>query len=84
MRFIGDTAYLKGTVKREMERHRAELAAHSLPEVKPIFNRIWMDRASHLRVAQEEFDQAEEYLEEKARFGMLLVEVSTFLNSETR
>ncbi len=42
--FIGDTAYLKGTVKTETDRDRAEMAAHSIPEVKHIFNAIRVDR----------------------------------------
>lgn len=38
--FIGDTAYLKGTVKTDTERERAELFARSVLEVKHVFNGI--------------------------------------------
>jgi hypothetical protein len=38
--FIGDTAYLKGTVKTDNERERAELFARSVLEVKHVFNGI--------------------------------------------
>lgn len=62
--FIGDTAYLKGTVKTEMERHRAELAAHSLPEVKHIFTVIWVDRTWYFELSEGEIDQPEESAEE--------------------
>ncbi len=62
--FIGDTAYLRGTVKTEIERDRAAMAAHSIPEVKYIFNGIWVDRTWHFEVPNEGFDQSEEYLEE--------------------
>ncbi len=62
--FIGDTAYLKGTVKTEMERHRAELAAHSLPEVKHIFTVIRVDRTWYFELSEGEIDQPEEYAEE--------------------
>ena len=40
MTFIGDTAYLKGTVKTDNERERAELFARSVLEVKHVFNGI--------------------------------------------
>jgi len=62
--FIGDTAYLKGTVKTQMERGRAAMAAHSILEVNHIFNGIWVDRTWHFEVPHEGFDQSEEYLEE--------------------
>lgn len=38
--FIGDTAYLKGTVKSDRERERAEIFARSVLEVKHVFNGI--------------------------------------------
>jgi len=38
--FIGDTAYLKGTVKTDRERERAEIFARSVLEVKHVFNGI--------------------------------------------
>jgi osmotically-inducible protein OsmY len=41
--FIGDTAYLKGTVNTEMQRFSAEQAARSVPDVIHIFNGIWVN-----------------------------------------
>jgi hypothetical protein len=38
--FIGDTAYLKGTVKTDREREKAEIFARSVLEVKHVFNGI--------------------------------------------
>ena len=38
--FIGNTAYLKGSVKSDRERERAEIFARSVLEVKHVFNGI--------------------------------------------
>ncbi len=62
--FMGDTAYLKGTVKTEMKRHQAELAAHSFPEVKHIFNGVRVDQTWYFDLPEGEIDQPEEYDEE--------------------
>ncbi len=40
--FIRDTAYLKGTVQTEQQRFSAEQAAWSFPEVRYIYNGIWV------------------------------------------
>jgi hypothetical protein len=42
--FIGDTAYLRGSVQTEKERFSAELAARTIPEVTHIHNGIWVGR----------------------------------------
>jgi hypothetical protein len=42
--FIGDTAYLKGVVKTEDQRSRAELAAHRVTEVSHITNWIRVEK----------------------------------------
>jgi len=41
--FIGDTAYLKGTVQTDAQRFTAEQAARSFPEVVHVFNGIWVN-----------------------------------------
>ena len=63
MRFIGDTAYLSGTVKTQWEKDRAVMAARSIPDVKHIFKGIRVDRTWHFEVPNEGFVQSEEYLE---------------------
>jgi osmotically-inducible protein OsmY len=40
--FIGDTAFLKGTVQTEQQSRAAELAARTIPEVSHIHNGIWV------------------------------------------
>lgn len=40
--FIGDTAFLRGSVRTDAERSTAELAARSFPEVLHIHNGIWV------------------------------------------
>jgi hypothetical protein len=40
--FIGDTAFLKGTVQTEQQSRAAELAAHTIPEVAHVHNGIWV------------------------------------------
>ena len=62
--FIGDTAYLSGTVKTQWEKDRAVMAARSIPDVKHIFKGIRVDRTWHFEGPNEGFVQSEEYLEE--------------------
>jgi hypothetical protein len=40
--FIGDTAFLKGTVGSQTESQTAELAARTVPEVVHVHNGIWV------------------------------------------
>jgi len=40
--FIGDTAYLRGTVQTAQEAELAELGAKAIPEVKYVHNGIWV------------------------------------------
>jgi hypothetical protein len=40
--FIGDTAFLKGTVQTEQQSQAAELAARTIPEVAHVHNGIWV------------------------------------------
>jgi hypothetical protein len=42
--FIGDTAYLRGKVDTDDQRHSAEQAARSMPEVVHVHNGIWLNR----------------------------------------
>jgi osmotically-inducible protein OsmY len=42
--FIGDTAYLRGTVQSPQEAELAELGAKTIPEVKYVHNGIWVSR----------------------------------------
>ena len=42
--FIGDTAYLRGTVQSPQEAQLAELGAKTIPEVKYVHNGIWVNR----------------------------------------
>ncbi len=42
--FIRDTAYLKGAVQTEQQRFTAEQTAWSFPEVRYIYNGIWVKR----------------------------------------
>ncbi len=42
--FIGDTAYLRGTVRNPQESELAELGAKTIPEVKYVHNGIWVNR----------------------------------------
>jgi hypothetical protein len=42
--FVGDTAYLRGRVDTEDQRHSAEQAARSMPEVIHVHNGIWLNR----------------------------------------
>ena len=41
--FIGDTAYLRGTVQTAQEAELAELGAKTIPEVKYVHNGIWVN-----------------------------------------
>jgi osmotically-inducible protein OsmY len=42
--FIGDTAYLRGTVQNTQQSDAAELAAKTIPEVRYVHNGIWISR----------------------------------------